>query len=206
MKIFFTAFLLMAFHSFTVAQTKDTLIISGRNNSDSVSIRAKKPDTLAKQKNIPRNAALRSAIIPGWGQVYNKKYWKVPLVYAAVGIPVYLFLDNKKWYNRSRYALSIISNDRYGNADSLAQVDPLFKPFVDAKLSGSLITYRNQVRRNMDYSILFILLMWGLNVIDATVDAHLRGFDISDDLSLKIKPSYLPGTCAAGISLVLNFK
>jgi hypothetical protein len=167
-------------------------------------------DTIVKKKvHSPRKATIRSLIIPGWGQIYNKKYWKVPIVYAAVGIPAYLFDYNRKWYNRTKYALSIVANDRYtGPAaeDSLSKVHPQLRFLVDLKDQGSLINYRNEFRRDMDYSILFTILMWGLNVVDATVDAHLKGFDVGDELSLRVKPSMLQNSMGPGISLVLNFK
>lgn len=159
-------------------------------------------DTLAKKKFIPRQATIRSAILPGWGQVYNKKYWKLPLVYAAVGIPAYAFIYNRGWYTKTRDAAKMIAI-----ADTLnwrSRVDERLHVFFPGQESlGSLLNYRNEYRRDMDYSILFVLLAWGLNVVDATVDAHLKGFDISDDLSLKIKPTILSGTSTAGISLVL---
>src|SRR5262249_33471979 len=66
-------------------------------------------DTATKPKHDPRKAALRSAIIPGWGQVYNKKYWKVPIVWGAIGIPAYLVVDNHRWYNKTRFALALIA-------------------------------------------------------------------------------------------------
>ena len=66
-------------------------------------------DTIAKKKFIPRQATIRSAIIPGWGQMYNKKYWKLPLVYAAVGIPVYAFIYNRGWYTKTRDAAKMIA-------------------------------------------------------------------------------------------------
>jgi hypothetical protein len=162
-----------------------------------------KIDTLAKKKFIPRQATIRSAILPGWGQVYNKKYWKLPLVYAAVGIPVYAFIYNRGWYVKTRDAAKMIANADTVNWRS--RVDPkLHVFFPDRDALGSLLNYRNEYRRDMDYSILFVLLAWGLNVVDATVDAHLKGFDISEDLSLKIKPTILSGTSTAGISLVLS--
>ncbi|HEX2682930.1 MAG TPA: DUF5683 domain-containing protein, partial [Ferruginibacter sp.] len=65
-------------------------------------------------------------------------------------------------------------------------------------------TFRNQVRQNVDYSALFFILFWGLNVVDATVDAHLKTFDVSDDLSLQIRAGYSPLANTNGISLVLN--
>ncbi len=167
---------------------------------------AGKDTTIIKKKvHSPKQATIRSALVPGWGQIYNKKYWKVPIVYAGIGIPGYLFFDNKQWYNRTRYALSVVVNE-LTDAESLAKVHPQLRVLVERKAEGALINYRNQFRRDMDLSILITLLMWGLNVVDATVDGHLKGFDVSDDLSMKIKPSMITGNFGAGISLVVNFK
>ena len=69
-------------------------------------------DSIRKRQFDPRKAALRSAIIPGWGQIYNKKYWKVPIVGAAVGIPAYLVYYNKVWYDRTRYALKVSASGK----------------------------------------------------------------------------------------------
>ncbi len=179
-------------------QYNETSIIKTADNRDSLVVR--------KRIHSPRKATIRSAIIPGWGQVYNEKYWKVPIVYAGIGVPVYLFFDNKQWYERTRYALSIVANNRYSNADSLAAVHPQLMPWVDRQLEGSLLNYRNEFRRSMDYSILFVLLMWGLNIVDATVDGHLKGFDVSDDLGLRIRPTLINHSMTPGISLVLHFK
>ncbi|WP_162915702.1 DUF5683 domain-containing protein [Paraflavitalea soli] len=159
-------------------------------------------DSIVKPKHSPRKAALRSAIIPGWGQVYNKKYWKLPLVAAAIGIPAYLVYYNQEWYNRTRYAVKVAAA---GNnlPIFLDQVDPQLLPLVKSGSVNSLINYRNEFRRNRDYAILVGLLLWGLNVVDATVDAHLKDFDVSDDLSLRVQPAFLPGN-AAGLSLVFT--
>src|SRR5688572_26717387 len=132
----------------------------------------------AMRKHSPRTAAIRSAIFPGLGQIYNKKYWKLPIVYTAIGIPVGLFFNNKTWYDRTRYALAVVASPN-PSADSLEAVHSQLRPLVDAKAQGSITRYRNEFRRNMDYSIIFTLLFWGLNIIDATVDAHLKGFDVS---------------------------
>ena len=70
----------------------------------------------------------------------------------------------------------------------------------------SLRSYRNSYRQNVDYSVLFFLVIWGLNVVDATVDAHLKAFDVNDNLSLRIKPGYNPYTNTGGLSLVFSFK
>src|SRR5688572_28588410 len=179
-------------------QYNDTSVLKSKSGKDSVVVK--------KKVHSPRKATLRSLIVPGWGQIYNKKYWKLPLVYAAIGIPVYTFTFNRKWYNKAKYALSIAANDRYTDPDSLLKVDPALRFLVDQKEQGSLVNYRNEYRRDMDYSILFTLLMWGLNVVDATVDAHLKGFDVGDELSLRIKPSVMPNTMTPALSLVVNFR
>ena len=156
-----------------------------------------------KKKHSPRLAAIRSAIIPGWGQVYNKRIWKVPIVYTAIGIPAYLFFDNKKWYDRTKYAYAVASSPN-PSQDSIDKVHKRLKFFVENKQATALVNYRNEFRRKMDYSILFFLLFWSLNIVDATVDAHLRDFDVSPDLSLKFKP--MLNNNNYGVGLVLTFK
>lgn len=181
-----------------VSDTSGKVIEKVPVNIDSARIK----DSADRARNRPRKAALRSAILPGWGQVYNKKYWKVPLVAAAVGIPAWLVYYNQEWYKRTSFAVRVA--DAGNNLPIfMDQVDPELRALVKAGRTSSLINYRNEFRRNRDYAILFGLLFWGLNVIDATVDAHLKGFDVSDDISLHIKPAILPGN-AAGVSLVFN--
>jgi hypothetical protein len=121
----------------------------------------------------------------------------VPLVYGALAIPVYTFFYNKSWYEKSRYAYNVkYAEDslNYGN------IDPRLQPLS----LESLRYYRNDFRRNMDYSVLAFLLLWGLQVVDATVDAHLKGFNVSDDLSLNFKAGLSPMANTNGISVVLN--
>jgi hypothetical protein len=180
-----------------IAQRKDSLIV--KDSSGTITIgnkpdtsRPTKADTVTPKKHSPRKAAIYSAILPGLGQVYNKKYWKVPIVYTAIGIPVGLFFNNKTWYDRTRYALAVASSPN-PTQDSLNAVHPQLMPFVEQKAIGSILRNRNEFRKNMDYSILFTLLFWGLNVVDATVDAHLKGFNVSDDLSFRVRPALLPG-------------
>ena len=206
-------FFILALPVLVSAQGKDSLIIrdSGilRVKADTIKpIEAAKKKEPAKadtvKKHSPRKAAIRSAIIPGWGQVYNKKYWKVPIVYAAIGIPAYQYFNNKKYYDRVRYALAVLANNSTGNADSMSRVHPDLLPFVERKATGSLVNYRTEFRKNMDYSILFGLLFWGLNVIDATVDAHLKGFNVSDDISLKVKPTLIGVSQTPGLSFVFT--
>jgi hypothetical protein len=171
------------------------------------------PDSLDRKRHDPRKATLRSAIIPGWGQVYNRKYWKLPIVYAAIGIPAYAYVWNRGWYQNCQAAISII--DTYADSGYtavpdtvIAKLKPKLQPLVASFNDNGLRTYRNEFRKNEDYSILFFLLFWGLNVVDATVDAHLMYFDVSDQLSMHLQqpsPGFLaPGTGGAGISLVFD--
>lgn len=180
---------------------------------------AQKPDSVASGKNIkkkntnifskpdpakaynPRIAMYRSAILPGWGQATNKKYWKMPVVYAALGATTYIFFYNVKQYNEAKNSyLNAIDGNPLN--DSLIP-----QPYYTIKDQPERIrTFRNQVRQNVDYTVLFFILFWGLNVVDATVDAHLKTFDVSDDLSLQIKPGYSQLANTNGISIVLKIR
>lgn len=165
-------------------------------------------DTTAAQDSVtkklmhdPRKATLRSAIIPGWGQAYNRQYWKIPLVYAAVGITAGTFVYNNKWYQRTKKAYDIVINEDTANYD---QIDPKLKGLIN--YPQSLQYYRNDFRKNRDYSVLFFLLAWGLNVVDATVFGHLKDFDVSDDLSMRVNPTFDLKTKTPGLGLAFNFK
>ena len=147
----------------------------------------------------PGIATYRSAILPGWGQATNKKYWKIPLVYAALGTTTYIFFRNLKQYKEA--------DDAYANAiDGNPLNDTLIpQPYYSVKNQPDRIkSFRNEVRQNVDYSVLVFIIFWGLNVVDATVDAHLKAFDVSDELSLQIKPGYSQMANTNGISIVLN--
>lgn len=152
-----------------------------------------------KQQHVPQKATRRSAILPGWGQIYNGQYWKLPLVYAAIGIPAYTFVYNNTWYKKTRDAYDIVVNQDTARYD---EIDPKLQG-LDAE---SLQYYRNDFRRNRDYSVLFFLIAWGLNVVDATVSGHLKAFDISDDLSMKVHPQYNPLNKSINVGLAFQFK
>ena len=147
----------------------------------------------------PRKATLRSLIIPGWGQAYNREYWKIPIVYGVLGTVAGIFIYNNTWYKRSRDAFDIRVN-RNTTADTA-----LIYPRLQIYSSANLQSLRNSFRRDRDYSALYFLLAWGLNVADATVFGHLKDFSVSDDLSLQVNP-VLGTNGRAGVSLVLGFK
>lgn len=139
-------------------------------------------DTVKKVRSIAAKASLRSAILPGLGQVYNKKYWKVPIVYGILAIPVSTFSYNSIWYKKTRFAYAARSDmDTTNDLRIAAELQPLAKE--------SLRLYRNEFRKGMDFSILGLLVLWGLNVADAAVDGHLKTFNISDDLSMGLRPN-----------------
>ena len=158
-------------------------------------------DSLSK-KHSPKKAAIRSAIIPGWGQIYNKKYWKLPIVYGALGTCGVIFAYNLKNYNETRFAYRVKYNMRVNGTDSnlFARIRPHLKPLPEISLQN----YRNQFRKDIDYSVLVFLLLWGLNVVDAAVDAHLKAFDVSPDLSFHVKPGYSGLAGTNGLSLVMK--
>jgi Family of unknown function (DUF5683) len=155
----------------------------------------------AMQAHSPRVAAIRSAILPGLGQVYNKKYWKLPIVYGGLGVSAGVFAYNMKWYKRTRFAYKVLF---LKDTASYSKVDPKLQFLVNANALDNLRYYRNQYRRDIDYSVLAFLLLWGLNVVDATVDAHLMSFDVSPDLSLKIKPGHSQMAHTNGLSVILK--
>jgi hypothetical protein len=200
---FFITVLLVLVSAASFSQQRDTK--TKVSDTAKAAVKKNEADTGAvkKKRSEPGKAAIRSAIIPGWGQIYNKKYWKLPIVYGALAIPVVTFTYNKTWYDKTREAYNI----RYYNDTSQVSdlptdgIDPTLQPLS----TESLRLYRNEFRQNVDFSVLAFLIIWGLQVADAAVDAHLKSFNISDDLSLKIKPVLSPGR-SAGIGLVVSFR
>ena len=182
-------------------------------NSPTIGDKAKADSV--KNKFVPKKATIRSAIIPGWGQAYNHKYWKIPLVYGALGTTAAIFFYNLKTYRDLRFAYAAkykaalpVYNPNstypgpYRDSTDYFRIKPEYLLY-DA---NSLRLYRNEFRSNIDYSVLFFVIFWGLNVVDATVDAHLKLFDVNPDLSFKLKfgPSKMAGT--TGLSFVLALK
>lgn len=151
----------------------------------------------------PRKAALRSAILPGLGQIYNRKYWKLPIVYGALGGSGAYFMYNLNNYRDTRFAYRVKYNMRVNGTDTA--LFPRIRRDLKNLSEESLRYYRDQFRRDIDYSALFFILLWGLNVVDAAVDAHLKAFDVSPDLSLQLRPGYSPMAGTNGVSLIVKF-
>ncbi|MDI9366420.1 MAG: DUF5683 domain-containing protein [Flavobacterium sp.] len=169
--------------------------------------KADTPIVKAKPKHNPRIATRRSLYFPGLGQIYNREYWKLPIVYGAIAIPTYTYIFNTNYYKELQFAYEA----RYKAAQPIGQGQdstdyktllPIYKR-VDV---ASIQSARNATRKNRDYSILWFFIVWGLNVADATVFGHLKNFDVSNDLTLNIKPTFNPTTRGPGISLVVSYK
>jgi len=162
-------------------------------------------DAHRKKKHDPAKATRRSAIIPGWGQAYNHEYWKIPLVYGALAIPAATFAYNNKWYKKTRDAYTIVVSGDTGRYD---EIDPkLISQTTGEPLSAQdLQYYRNAFRKDRDYSVLFFLIAWGVNIVDATVFGHLKDFDVSDELSMHVTPDYNPATKTVSVGFAFNLK
>lgn len=117
----------------------------------------------------PAKASFYSAVLPGLGQIYNEKYWKVPLIYGALGVSTYFYIDSNKKYNfyRDEYKRRL---EGYGNKINLS--------------SQQLILAQKTYQRNRDFSTLFIVGFYILNIIDANVDASISQFNVNENLSL----------------------
>ncbi len=146
----------------------------------------------------PARAAFYSAVLPGLGQAYNGKYWKIPVVYAAMGIGVYFYLENDRQYDRYRDAyksrLAGQTTDEFTDANGT--------PIVS---TNGLIEAQRFYQRNKEVSILVTIGLYALNIIDANVDAHLQQFNVSEDLSLKPSMDFNRFSGRAGYGLTLNY-
>lgn len=146
----------------------------------------------------PGKAALMSTIVPGLGQAYNKKYWKIPIVYGAIGTSIYFAIDNNKNYSKFKQALKYRLDDNPNTIDKYEGIMSV------QNLEANLNFYQ----RNRDLSVILAGVFYALNIIDATVDAHLFSFPKNDNLSLNFKPSFQltqHNQVMNGFSLTLSF-
>lgn len=142
-----------------------------------------KTDTIIVADNFshsPAKATIMSAAIPGLGQAYNKKYWKIPLVYAAIGVPLYFALDQKDRFEEFKKAYL------YRVDDDPTTVDTKYSNVYTEDNLLNLIDFH---RRNRDLFFVLTGVAYVLNIVDAAVDAHLYYFEVSDDLSASLKPN-----------------
>lgn len=135
----------------------------------------------------PRKATIYSAALPGLGQIYNRKYWKVPIVYGGFATLGYFINFNHGEYIKYRQAYSdILSNDP--NKNSYLNLIINYDENRKTQYTEQLRSYKDYWRRNRDLLVISTVAFYALNIIDASVDAHFFKFDISDDLTMKWVP------------------
>lgn len=161
---------------------------------------------ITAKKHIPRLATRRSLLIPGWGQAYNKQYWKIPVVYGILAIPTVAYVYNNNMYKKTKFAYEALFKAQLPPPNNDSTDYRLIDPQLRGLSISSVQSYRNTFRRDRDYSILWFVLAWGLQVADATVFAHLKEFDVSDDLTMQISPTFNPQTRTPGFGLVMSLK
>ena len=187
-------------------KTDSTKIVPAKGKS------AVKPDSASKRTHDPRKATLRSAIIPGLGQAYNHEYWKIPIVYGALAIPASLYIYNNNYYKMTKFAYNAVYSATLQTPIDNSQLLRIDPRVMDKNLQpldlNSYQQYRNNFKRNKDFSLLWFFIVWGLNVADATVFGHLKDFDVSDNLSMQmqVQPTYIPETKSSNIGLVFNLQ
>ena len=147
---------------------------------------------------VPKKALLYSLVLPGSGQVYNGRWWKAPIAVGAIGGMVYVFSSNNDLYQRLKTALEL-------------ELQKKTHEFTSANLGvNGLRANRDVFDKNRQASLAGIVAVYGLVAIEAFVDAHLQNFDISEDLSWRIKPSFQTdprsGMAAPGIGLVFSIR
>lgn len=155
---------------------------------------------------IPRKATIRSLLVPGLGQIYNRQYWKLPFIYAGAVAAVVVFQFNQRLYNA--YSAG------YEEAYNQTAVNPVYQ-VKTAVVRGRVLSVSqlkqatDQFRQQRDLTIILTAVGWALNAVEANVAAHLKTFDLSDDISLRIHPNVLPGAGAGivpGVRVAMTFK
>ncbi|BAO74355.1 DUF5683 domain-containing protein [Winogradskyella sp. PG-2] len=186
--------LFSAFYSFSQKEKDTTSIDISQGPIKAETITKKAIDPLR-----PSKAAFYSAILPGLGQAYNKKYWKIPIVWGAIGTGVYFYVSNDKQFDRYRDAykrrLAGFKDDEFSDADG----NPLIS-------DDGLIRAQQQFRRNKEISLLVTIGLYALNIIDANVDAHLLQFNVDENLSLSPHYQYNRMENTSDLGLTLNFQ
>ena len=168
-------------------------------------------DEVRKMENInplaPSKAAFYSAVLPGLGQIYNRRYWKTPIVWAAIGTGVYAYIYNDTEYDRFRAAFKrrragFIDDEFYDiNNSGIVPGEP---DLSDEALQDA----QERFQRDRDLALVVTIALYALNIVDANVDAHLKQFNVDENLGLDIRPylDYHPVTSDPNYGLALTVK
>ncbi len=157
-----------------------------------------------EEEHSVRKATIYSAVLPGLGQAYNRKYWKIPIVYVGFGVLTYFIVSNTQEFNKFEEAYVYVAND---------ETYPIDNEYVERYTLNQLETGMNDFRRYRDLSYIITAIWYGLNILDANVDAHFYDFEVSEDLSIRWEPyvnspSYMPSSgrqTESGVKITLNF-
>jgi hypothetical protein len=194
---------------FTVLVFVSANLYSQEPAIDSLQYNISKPDSV--KVHSPKRAAIYSAVLPGLGQAYNKKYWKIPLVYVGFGTIGYFIGWNNRNYNTYKIAYRDLTDsdpatDSYLDIEGSQYYD-LDDPTEYENFKSGLYKGQESFRRNRDLLIISIVGFYGLNIIDASVDAHFFDFDISEDLTMNWQPTVQPyeKQLVYGLNFTFNF-
>lgn len=164
----------------------------------------------AKKANPARKALLRSLALPGWGQATNKEYWVIPIVYgaAAGGVYTFWFTNDRYWYYKHYLQKIVIGGEKEIMIEEISGIwnkktGRTLGPFTQAQVEPAV----NSFRRYRDLTVILFAVGWTLQAVQANVSAHLKTFDMSDDISLRFEPS-IQSTAfgnAVGAKVVLRF-
>jgi hypothetical protein len=146
----------------------------------------------AFQPNAKR-AGLYSAIVPGLGQAYNRQYWKVPIIYAGLSVAGYFFVNNLTNYQNYRKAYVGRINNPY----------PTDK-YVNIYSRDQLLQLQNEYNKFLNLTVLFTSLGYSLQIVEAITGAHLKNFDVSRDISLRLEP--VSSSYGPAFGLVMHLK
>ena len=204
------ALLLMAAYPLAVASGQDVRVRMDSSTAVPERLAPSLARVQALDNRSPRGALWRAAAVPGWGQLYNRQYLKMPFVYAGLGGIVALALRMNGRYLLFRHAYQHKADDEglYAEGETpppdayatdYAQVLVLLNAVGSDVPASTLEQYRDNYRRNRDLSYIGIGLVYSLTVIDAFVAAHLLDFDVGEDLTVSVRPG--PEGVAAALRL-----
>ena len=182
--------------------TADTVVKEAKTEKKSKKVKEKKPHS-------PVKATIMSACLPGLGQIYNRKWWKVPIVYAGLGGIGYLSYRNYSEYRSYLHAYEF----KTGDLPEGATLSDYETELANRYAANQLQTYKESYRRDFELYTILTVAWYGLNIVDACVDGHLYSYDISDDLSFNVDPYLrptetpvpMPQYAQVGLSFKLNF-
>ncbi|MDR3093215.1 MAG: DUF5683 domain-containing protein [Bacteroidales bacterium] len=191
-KVFLVACFLL-FHLSVKGQTehvKDTLTVIQLTEPEMITVedtsfseKIYPVDTLQARKVIPAKATIMSAALPGLGQIYNRKYWKVPLAWALIGGSTYFLINYQNKYQKYRRAyIDFKDGDIYTNSHESLNFPPTYP--VEQYLTNRKDVYR----KYRDYAIIAVVISYLMVVVDANVDAHLFDYNVDDNLSIRAQP------------------